>query len=167
MANQPSWLLGRGAPAIRVAMIPAEAGFLIRLYQCADTDRFDFVTGDDAGRRMERVVRDAQTISAEDESALARFADFTAQWALMTLRSLPIGMHIDRWIAVEMPELKELQRTGIALQQQRTQVHAQVDAGAELVSIMYTAFKQIDPKMDSGIDLQREYDVALAMRGAR
>jgi hypothetical protein len=26
------------------------------------------------------------------------------------------------------------------------------------------AFKQIDPKMDAGIDLQREYDAALAMR---
>lgn len=30
---------------------------------------------------------------------------------------------------------------------------------------MYTAFKQIDPKMDAGIDLQREYEAALAMRG--
>ena len=99
--------------------IAYQAGFLIRLYQCADTDRFDFVPGDDAGRRMERVVRDAQTISAEGESAMARFADFTAQWALMTLRSLPIGMRIDRGIAVEMPELKELQRAGIALQQQQ------------------------------------------------
>ena len=40
-------------------------------------------------------------------------------------------------------------------------------SGLQLVSIMYTAFKQIDPKMDSGIDLQREYDAALAMRGPR
>ncbi len=96
-----------------------QAGFLIRLFQCADTDRFDFVPGDDAGRRMERVVRDAQTISAEDEPALARFADFTAQWALMTLRSLPIGMRVDRWIAVEMPAMQELPRTGSALKHQQ------------------------------------------------
>lgn len=99
--------------------IAYQAGFLVRLFQCEDAHRFDFVPGSDAGRRMESVIRDAQTIHAEDESALGRFADLTAQWALMTLRSLPIGMRIDRWIAVEMPELKELQRSGIALQQQQ------------------------------------------------
>lgn len=40
-------------------------------------------------------------------------------------------------------------------------------SGLQLVSIMYTAFKQIDPKMDAGIDLQREYDAALALGGRR
>ena len=38
-------------------------------------------------------------------------------------------------------------------------------SGLHLGSIMYAAFKQIDPTMNSGIDLQREYDAALAMRG--
>jgi hypothetical protein len=33
-----------------------------------------------------------------------------------------------------------------------------------LVSIMYAAFKQIDPLMDAGVDLQREYDAAMAMQ---
>jgi hypothetical protein len=32
-----------------------------------------------------------------------------------------------------------------------------------LVSIMYTAFKQIDPTLDSGVDLQVEFDAAMAM----
>jgi hypothetical protein len=40
-------------------------------------------------------------------------------------------------------------------------------SGLHPVSIMYTAFKQIDPKMDAGIDLQREYDTALALQGRR
>lgn len=38
-------------------------------------------------------------------------------------------------------------------------------SGLHLVSIMYTGFKQIDPTMDAGIDFQREYEAALAMRG--
>lgn len=38
-------------------------------------------------------------------------------------------------------------------------------SGMQLVSIMYAAFKQIDPTADSGIDLQREYDAALALQG--
>jgi tetratricopeptide (TPR) repeat protein len=36
-------------------------------------------------------------------------------------------------------------------------------SGMHLVSIMYAAFKQIDPSMDSGVDLQVEYDAALAL----
>jgi Flp pilus assembly protein TadD len=34
-------------------------------------------------------------------------------------------------------------------------------SGMQLVSLMYTGFKQIDPGMDSGIDLSREYEQAL------
>lgn len=37
-------------------------------------------------------------------------------------------------------------------------------SGMHLVSIMYAAFKQIDPSLDSGIDLQAEYDAAIAFR---
>lgn len=36
-------------------------------------------------------------------------------------------------------------------------------SGMHLVSIMYTAFKQIDPTLDSGVDLQVEFDAAMAM----
>ncbi len=36
-------------------------------------------------------------------------------------------------------------------------------SGMHLLSIMYTAFKQIDPTMDSGADLQVEFDAAMAM----
>lgn len=100
-------------------LIVYQVGFLIRLFQCAEAERFDFVPGNDKGRRMEGVIRDVRTVAPDDESTLGRFADFAAQWALMTVRSLPIGMRIDRWIAVEMPELKELQWAGIALQQQQ------------------------------------------------
>ncbi len=37
-------------------------------------------------------------------------------------------------------------------------------SGMHLVSIMYTAFKQIDPSVDSGVDLSTEYEAALALR---
>ena len=37
-------------------------------------------------------------------------------------------------------------------------------SGLQLVSIMYTAFKQIDPTVDAGIDLDAEYKVAIAMQ---
>ena len=34
-------------------------------------------------------------------------------------------------------------------------------SGMHLVAIMYTAFKQIDPTMDAGVDLDKEYELAL------
>lgn len=37
-------------------------------------------------------------------------------------------------------------------------------SGMHLVSIMYTAFKQIDPSVESGVDLSKEYEAALALR---
>ena len=37
----------------------------------------------------------------------------------MNLRSLPIGFRIDRWIADEYPEFRELQASSIGLQQQQ------------------------------------------------
>lgn len=40
-------------------------------------------------------------------------------------------------------------------------------SGMHLVSIMYAAFKQIDPSIDGGIDLQAEYDAAVAMRSPK
>ena len=38
----------------------------------------------------------------------------------MNLRSLPIGMRRDQWIAADYPELRELQQCGIAVQQQQS-----------------------------------------------
>lgn len=40
-------------------------------------------------------------------------------------------------------------------------------SGLHLVSIMYTAFKQIDPSLDAGFDLDREYTAAQQMLGSR
>lgn len=36
-------------------------------------------------------------------------------------------------------------------------------SGLHLLAIMYTAFHQIDPKLDVGVDFAKEYDMALAM----
>lgn len=51
------------------------------------------------------------------------------------------------------------------------EVHAQNSAGQfsgmHLVSIMYAAFKRIAPDVDGGIDLSKEYETALAMRGTK
>jgi hypothetical protein len=100
-------------------MVAFQAGFLIRLFANEPNKRFDFVPSDVAGRRVEPLVAAGVRLDEADRRMLPEFSGFVAQWALMNLRSYPIGMRIDQWIAREHPELLELQASSIALQQQQ------------------------------------------------
>ena len=96
-----------------------QAGFVLRLFENEPSNRFDFAPLPSAAKGAETLIAAGSSLSAPDKAALPELAKFVAQWALMNLRSLPIGMRIDRWIATEYPELKELQHSGIAIQQQQ------------------------------------------------
>lgn len=100
-------------------MVAFQAGFVLRLFENDPDQRFDFAPNPTAGKFVEPLLAAGQALGAADQQALPEFAKFLAQWALMNLRSLPIGMRIDRWIADEYPEFKELQLASIALQQQQ------------------------------------------------
>lgn len=96
-----------------------QAGFLLRLFENEPSKRFDFAPLPSAAKGAETLIAAGHSLSAQDEQALPELSKFVAHWALMNLRSLPIGMRIDRWIATEYPELKDLQHSGIAVQQQQ------------------------------------------------
>lgn len=100
-------------------LVAYQAGFVLRLFENEPAKRFDFAPDPAAGRNVEPLLATGQALSADDKKVLPEFAKFVAQWALMNLRSLPIGMRIDTWIATEHPELRELQLSSLALQQQQ------------------------------------------------
>jgi hypothetical protein len=100
-------------------LIAFQAGFVLRLFENEPAKRFDFSPAPDAGVRVEPLVAAGQALGPEDKQTVPEFSKFVAQWALMNLRSLPIGMRIDEWIASDYPELSELQRDSIAFQQQQ------------------------------------------------
>ncbi len=100
-------------------MVAFQAGFVLRLFENEPRQRFDFAPSPTAGQYVEPLLAAGQALGPADKRALPEFAKFVAQWALINLRSLPIGMRIDRWIANEYPELRELQITSIGLQQQQ------------------------------------------------
>lgn len=97
-----------------------QAGFILRLFENEPSKRFDFSPEPDAGQRIEPLLKAGQSLSKSDLDTLPPFGAHVAQWALMNLRSLPVGMRIDQWVAGEYPELKELQSSGIAIQQQQS-----------------------------------------------
>jgi hypothetical protein len=80
--------------------------------------RFDFVSTDAAVTGSSELIKAGQVLSEQDMADLPKFAEFVAHWALMNLRSLPIGMRIDQWIATDYPELKDLQLENHHVQQQ-------------------------------------------------
>jgi hypothetical protein len=59
-----------------------------------------------------------QPLTDGDRSTLAQYAQMTAHWALMNLRSYAIGMRIDQCLADEHPDLQALQADGIHAMQQ-------------------------------------------------
>lgn len=96
-----------------------QAGFVLRLFENETSKRFDFSPSPDAFKQVETLVSAGQSFNNQDLKVLPDFSKIVAHWALLNLRSLPIGMRIDRWISIEYPELKELQKLGIAIQQQQ------------------------------------------------
>jgi hypothetical protein len=96
-----------------------QAGFVLRLFENEPSKRFDFSPAPDAFKHIETLVSTSHALKAQDLKVLPEFTKIVAHWALLNLRSLPIGMRIDRWISTEYPELKELQKVGIAVQQQQ------------------------------------------------
>lgn len=100
-------------------IVAFQAGFVLRLFENEPDRRFDFSPNANAQKQVEVLVAAGQALSPQDSKAMPSFSKLIAQWSLMNLRSLPIGMRIDRWISTEYPELKELQKSGIATQQQQ------------------------------------------------
>lgn len=100
-------------------MVAFQAGFVLRLFENEPSARFDFAPEPTAGKNVEPLLAAGQSLGPDDKQMLPEFAKSIAQWTLMNLRSLPVGMRVDSWIAAEYPNLKELQASSIALQQQQ------------------------------------------------
>ncbi len=99
-------------------LVAHQAGFILRLYENEPAHRFDFAPGNTAVGLMAALIPEGRPLAAPDAQALPEFAEFTAQWALMNLRSLPVGMRVDSWIATTLSDLWDLQKASLATQQQ-------------------------------------------------
>jgi len=103
-----------------------QAGYLLRLLELPPSERFDFAGTGSAPAQVEALLTAGLKLTDAEESAAPRFAEATAHWALMNLRSFAIGMRIDQWLADKHSNLHLLQRQGMdALQQENLQLLSQ------------------------------------------
>ena len=100
-----------------------QAGYLLRLLELPPNERFDFAATGAATGQVEELLTTGQPLNAGDKASAPQFAQMTAHWAMMNLRSYAIGMRIDQWLANNHPELRELQAAGVdAMQQENLQL---------------------------------------------
>jgi len=95
-----------------------QAGYLLRLLELPPAARFDFAATGTAAGRVEELLATGHPLKGEDQSTLAEFAEMTAHWAMLNLRSYAIGLRIDEWLADEHPDLRALQADGMNAMQQ-------------------------------------------------
>ena len=100
-----------------------QAGYLLRLLELPPDERFDFAGTGIAPGQVEELLATGQPQADDARSTLTQFAEMTAHWAMLNLRSYAIGMRIDQWLADEHPELGALQAAGMdSLQQENVQL---------------------------------------------
>jgi len=99
-------------------LICHEAGFILRLFDAPPEKRLDFVASPEADLAIERLVNAHPVAKALPPPALPKFYQMLRDGLLNHLRSIPVGMRVDRWLATEFPALAELQKASILRQLQ-------------------------------------------------
>jgi hypothetical protein len=133
--NLPGTLLARvemarGQPALhRVSYRPDssarpdylichQAGFILRMFDTPPEKRFDFVASPEANAAVEQLVNAHPVAKTLPPEAVPRFCQILADGLLNHLRSIPVGMRVDRWLASEFPALADLQQASVLRQVQ-------------------------------------------------
>lgn len=100
--------------------IAYECCFILRLFANEPEERFEFATNESARRAVRRSLSSNKKIRRMGlpDPAVHQFADQLYNGLMTQLRSVPIGMRIDRWLWDSYPDLREMQKASIVRQQQ-------------------------------------------------
>ena len=99
-------------------LICQQAGFILRLFVTPPEKRFDFAASPEGHASIERLVKSHPVMRALPPKALPQMCQILRDGLLSHLRSIPLGMRVDRWLASEFPALAELQKASILRQLQ-------------------------------------------------
>ncbi|MEQ2005174.1 MAG: hypothetical protein ABMA26_00130 [Limisphaerales bacterium] len=99
-------------------LICAQAGFILRLFDTPPDKRFDFAASPVGDAAVEHLVKAHPVGKALPPQALPQLCQILRDGLLNHLRSIPLGMRVDRWLATEFPALAELQQASVLRQLQ-------------------------------------------------
>ena len=98
--------------------IAQQVGIALRMFEQPEDKRFDFASDNSGEKNLEAIIKATSNLSSKDMQLLSMFTKSIYQWALMQLRSIPIGMRVDAWLFESFPNMREVIRSGLAEQQQ-------------------------------------------------
>jgi hypothetical protein len=88
------------------------------MFELPEEQRFDFASDGRGEKELESILKALSNLSKNDKQMLPMFAKSVYQWALMQLRSIPIGMRVDAWLYESFPAMREYIAKGLGEQQQ-------------------------------------------------
>jgi hypothetical protein len=91
-------------------LICKQAGYILRLFDTPPEKRFDFAGSSEGLAAVERLVNAHPVAKMMPPEALPKFCQILYDGLMFHLRSIPVGMRVDRWLATEFPALAESQK---------------------------------------------------------
>ncbi|MFT5290598.1 MAG: hypothetical protein ACI82F_002673 [Planctomycetota bacterium] len=99
-------------------LIVQQCGFILRLYSVAPEQRFDLTSAPQADAAITDMIAAHPGCQGMAREAVPHYVKFLRDTVMMQLRSIPIGLRVDRWVMKEFPELDSLQRQAVRRQLQ-------------------------------------------------
>jgi hypothetical protein len=94
-------------------LICRQAGFILRVFDAPTEKRLDFTASAEGTAAVERLVKAHSVAKAVPSQALPQLCLMLRDGLLRHLRSIPVGMRVDCWLASEYPALAQLQKASI------------------------------------------------------
>ncbi len=89
-------------------LICRQAGHILRVFDTPPERRFDFAASPEGTAAIERLVKAHPVQKRVSPEALPQFCQILYDGLMSHLRSIPVGMRVDRWLANDFPALIDL-----------------------------------------------------------
>jgi hypothetical protein len=101
------------APAAVDYYIVYYCGMIQRFFENPPEERFLFGVGDKGRYQFRKLLERMPTFKRLGEAAISAMCEQLLNGIMTHLRSIPLGLRLDKWIFNEHPELVEIQRNAI------------------------------------------------------
>jgi hypothetical protein len=91
-------------------------GLILRLFENPPEDRVDVSPSDEGAKSAEKALKATALAKVLPPSELGKLRSQLLIGLITHLRSVPVGMRVDRWIAQDHPELVHVQKQAIVRQ---------------------------------------------------
>jgi len=94
-------------------LICKQAGYILRLFDTPPEKRYDFAASPEGQTAVLRLVEAHPVAKMVSPEALPQFCQMLYDGLMFHLRSIPVGMRVDRWLATGFPALVDLQKASV------------------------------------------------------